>query len=500
MKEMSPGDTWYSNNYLLALQFGLLTSDELDGGELTSACTRQEMAMLLVRAAYQGAAETADSLVSSNAIPDYDAIHEYYRQYVLQAYSMGFLAGVDSIGTFQPGGQLTRAQAATVIYRLLDPSARMEISRTGEESYSWRDGTTYAGQIQNGEANGYGKMIFPNIGTYIGYFVNGRREGLGTFRWDVGDTYVGFWSNDKMTGTGTYTFSDGYAIRGLWQDNHISADSLYMSPSSLVIAEGATEQIVALVEPEQITEIIEWNSDNTEIVSVTGVGNLCVVTAQSVGTATVTAKTASGKSTICAVSVIKPSTQLRQIQLNYGDYTAKIGNVIQLEAELTPSNATNSSLTWSSSNPSVASVSSSGVVNANTRGTAIISCKAASGLIASCHFIVEDLPYEMWSDAWTVYASTAGGIKTGSSDLGTCRLNVANMTAYFTMSPFTGKYIDLNPRNSYEMSGLLEAGTNSYELTFTSIRDALIVLEVKAITDSNSSSDSVVVNYYALKR
>ena len=45
----TPGATWYSNHYSIALKHKLLNESELDN-DLTKNCTRQEMAMLLTRA------------------------------------------------------------------------------------------------------------------------------------------------------------------------------------------------------------------------------------------------------------------------------------------------------------------------------------------------------------------------------------------------------------------------------------------------------------------
>lgn len=498
LSEMPSAETWYANNYVAALRHGLLTSEEFDNGNLAVSCSRQEMSMLLVRAAYAGAGETIDKLVPISSIPDYSKIDPYYQAYVRQAFSMGFLAGVDRKGTFAPEGYLTRAQAAMVIYRLLDPSARVEARFAEADSFTWENGISYVGEIKNGEANGYGRMVFPDIGSYVGYFVNGKREGLGTFSWLVGDTYVGFWNNDKMTGSGTYTFSDGYVIRGIWQDNRIAADSLSMSPSTIVTTVGAVEQIVAKVEPEQITEVIEWASVGSAI-SISGKSNLCEITAIAPGNATVIAKTGSGKSTYCEVTVSESFVPLKQIKLNYGDYKANVGDTFQLIADISPLNASDSKITWSSSDIQVASVSDSGYVTVNRPGLAVISAKAESGLIATCYVVVDSPSDTIWNTTWNVYNATASGNKLHTSSVGTCTFSTATMTARLSMQPYAGKYIDLNPINNYSMSGLFETEDEAYELTFTAIRDDLLVLEVKRIRDGNYS-DSVDVDYFALER
>lgn len=113
-----PGAPWWKSNYTLALQNGLLKDKEL-GDDLDKAMNRQEMAVVLARAA-QGLGLAPDTLVSESAIPDWYSIGEGYREGVRFSYSMGFIGGVDSKGTFNPNGTLTRAQAATVVYRLLE--------------------------------------------------------------------------------------------------------------------------------------------------------------------------------------------------------------------------------------------------------------------------------------------------------------------------------------------------------------------------------------------
>ena len=67
------------------------------------------------------------------------------------------------------------------------------------------------------------------------------------------------------------------------------------------------------------------------------------------------------------------------------------GQTSTLTATVTPSNATNKSVTWSSSDESVATVSSEGVVTAVANGTATITATTADGtnLSASCEVTVE---------------------------------------------------------------------------------------------------------------
>jgi len=73
------------------------------------------------------------------------------------------------------------------------------------------------------------------------------------------------------------------------------------------------------------------------------------------------------------------------ISLNKTATTIILGNSETLIATISPSAVSNPSVTWSSSNPSVATVNSSGVVNAVSNGTATVTAKTEFGtLSASC--------------------------------------------------------------------------------------------------------------------
>lgn len=122
LSAISQGMHWYSKAYSLLLDHGILKRSDFENGNLETAMSRQEMAYVLANvAAVQKKAPT--SLVETSKIPDYDSIDSYYRDSVVQAYSMGLITGTDPQGTFNPSGTLTRAQACMVIYRLVNYNA-----------------------------------------------------------------------------------------------------------------------------------------------------------------------------------------------------------------------------------------------------------------------------------------------------------------------------------------------------------------------------------------
>lgn len=123
---MAAGQYWYSNNYTVALNNGIITESEVSADSLNDPITRQEMAMVMVRAALKQG-ETLPDLVSTSRIADYATIGTYYQSYVRQAFSMGLLAGYDDKGTFGPKDTLTREQGAMVVYRLVNKDSRAEV-------------------------------------------------------------------------------------------------------------------------------------------------------------------------------------------------------------------------------------------------------------------------------------------------------------------------------------------------------------------------------------
>ena len=85
---------------------------------MDGAMLRQEMATVLVRAADLQQKEVGE-LVDMSEIADYDTIENTYKQDVRKCFSYGMIKGIDSKGTFAPLGKMNRAQAATVVYRLM---------------------------------------------------------------------------------------------------------------------------------------------------------------------------------------------------------------------------------------------------------------------------------------------------------------------------------------------------------------------------------------------
>lgn len=114
---------WMMPYYYGALAAGILYEDDIDPKDLGKPMTREEMAKILVRTGMMFGSVTGE--VGYTDFPDIYNVGDEYFEYVAMAYGEGLLCGVDSKGTFNPKGTLSRADAALVCYRLLDYGARV---------------------------------------------------------------------------------------------------------------------------------------------------------------------------------------------------------------------------------------------------------------------------------------------------------------------------------------------------------------------------------------
>ena len=149
---------------------------------------------------------------------------------------------------------------------------------------------------------------------------------------------------------------------------------------------GETMTLGATILPIDATEKkVEWSTSNEAVAIVSANGQ---VKAISNGTAIISVNTLDqNKTASCEISVAQNVTD---ITLNKSSVSLNEGDTQQLNATVTPDNAFDKTLTWSSSNESVATVDENGKVKAISKGTATIKVTAedGSGVSASCSVTV----------------------------------------------------------------------------------------------------------------
>ena len=161
----------------------------------------------------------------------------------------------------------------------------------------------------------------------------------------------------------------------------VAVQSLELDPHAISLAIGKTFLLTASVSPAEATDkSLTWTSSDPAIASVEN----GTVRALSAGTAVIVAATGNGKTAVCTVTVPYSSfVAVESVTLSQNQLSLSIGNTLSLTASVSPSDATYKSLTWTSSDPAVATVKD-GVVQALSSGTAAIVATAHNGTTAAC--------------------------------------------------------------------------------------------------------------------
>jgi len=193
-------------------------------------------------------------------------------------------------------------------------------------------------------------------------------------------------SSGKVKGVaaGTATITCTSQVTGAKATCKVTVGSITLSKSEAVVKKGSTLTLKATLTPSSLSDkSVTWKSSDTSIATVTSGGKVKGV---KVGTATVTCTSnATGLSTTCKVTVGLVSLTKYKMSL-------RKGKTETLKATVYPSSLSDKSVTWTSSNKKVATVTSAGKVKGVKEGTATITCTSkATGLSRTCEVTVGDI-------------------------------------------------------------------------------------------------------------
>ena len=129
----------------------------------------------------------------------------------------------------------------------------------------------------------------------------------------------------------------------------IPVESISVSKTSAELVEGESITLTAKITPSNATnKDISWKSGNSGVATVDQNGNVIAVKA---GKATISViSEEGGKSATCVVTVKAKVINVSSVTLNKTSASLKVGETITLEATVNPSDATDKTLSWSSSN------------------------------------------------------------------------------------------------------------------------------------------------------
>ena len=172
--------------------------------------------------------------------------------------------------------------------------------------------------------------------------------------------------------------------------NIVSVTGVSLNKHEMTIMADGSESLVATVSPTNASDKnVIWTTTNDSVATVSN----GIVTAKNEGIAVITViSTDGGYNDTCIVTVTPKPIAVTGIRLNKSSIALPVGSKETLIATILPANAANKSVTWTSSNDSVATVQD-GVVTFRAVGNATITVKTVDGNYkATCSITVQTPP------------------------------------------------------------------------------------------------------------
>ena len=184
--------------------------------------------------------------------------------------------------------------------------------------------------------------------------------------------------NLKQVLFGTLALLAVLLLTGCWEKDNPVRTSLNVDTSTLTLAVGESATRTATTKAQWDYQIT-YTSSNPAVATVDQTGK---VTAVSEGEAVITVEMAESIKSWYAAKTLSYSVVVKELKIDTGitldkpTMEMRVGDTGQLTATLTPDDATDKTVTWSSDKSAIASVDATGKVTAIAVGTATITAKA----------------------------------------------------------------------------------------------------------------------------
>ena len=241
-----------------------------------------------------------------------------------------------------------------------------------------------------------------------------------------------------------------------------TAVEIKMSETSLSLTAGSSANLSVTDPAGNAVSPLTWTTSDENIASVES----GTVKAKAAGSAVIQATAESGKTCTCNVTVTEK--EITKLALDHSTASVDSGKTIQLSATFTPTDATDTNLTWSSSDESVAVVNSEGYVTGVKEGVANIVCKAPNGVEASC----------------TVTVKGTSSSSQSSSDSGNNNNNNNNNSNNTPKPAVNAPYGHFAPSYVYSASDFVFPESSSRQLTRSEITSVLYSMTGSPISGS----------------
>ena len=242
-----------------------------------------------------------------------------------------------------------------------------------------------------------------------------------TVTWSSNNTAVAIADvNGNVTaiapGSATITAtSEGQSGTAAITVTNVPVASVTVTPASVSIQQGQTVQLTATPKDANGNalsgRVVTWSSSNTAVASVNAGG---FVTSSAAGSATITA-TSEGKSGTAAITVA--SVPVASVTVSPAPANVQVGLTVQLTAtpkDVNGNPLTGRTITWSSNNTSVATVSSSGLVTGVTAGSATITATSEGQSGTSAVTVTAAPPPGQCTTSSTAFQNSAFASQNGS--------------------------------------------------------------------------------------
>ena len=323
--------------------------------------------------------------------------------------------------------------------------------------------------------------------------------------WETSDSTVATVANGVVTAVGcgeaiiTVTTNDGGYTAQCTTTVENPVTGVTLNSNVTYILTGETYQLVATVAPSDACgdKSVSWSTSDSSIASVSNDG---LVTAVATGRATVTVTTTVGSYTAsCAVEVSEP-VAVTSVTLDESALDITVGQTSQLTVTVLPNNATDKSVTWSSSNNNIATVTSNGLVTAVSAGTADITVTTVDGgYTAQCAVTITDPGFTTMAieGASVVSAETCQyrAICDNTEDVtSSATWSITAGSQYATINSSNGEITILNgaSESSVTIQAVYAGLTATTTATLTYLAGAASVTTSNITTDIGGNSTSVV--------
>ena len=348
-------------------------------------------------------------------------------------------------------GMLPLAHAAAALS--VSPVSGVTIGDTGSSTTAFclppASGSSMAATLQALDANGQAASV--TWSSSDSDFPIGKSTGKITGSIPTASKYVTYTAALKSNSQVTATYSVYFLPRFTVKNDYTT----YEFPQNGDVS----RNLYASVDPQiyQNYHLVEWSVDRPDVLQIDASGtSVCFFTPRRAGTATLTCSLSSNPSIKAQTSVAVSGILAQTADGAFEKVNCYVGQTLSLNA------GTDAAVTWSSSDPATASVSSDGLVTALKEGHAVIT--AQSGSYRSELYVqtlIEGKPY-----AELLYTSSYSSLYPTS----------ACTSAYTAQQQYL-------PGNSYKTSGLFFDVTSSEPQTFY-------------MKESNSATNVSMTLYY----